>query len=119
MIALHPYQIQAANFFKQELTRGGIMKFNAPTGSGRTIILAEALKGNECLFISSRNEMREQFSLIAAEIGLESVRTISAVDALNLHGFKGVIVVCETVREPLRFKVISYFNAHGLTIVEQ
>lgn len=118
-ITLRPFQQQAANFTAQQISKGETMKFNAPVGSGRTIILTEALKGHEVLFVSARGEMREQFSRIANETGLERFRTISAVDALNLNGFNGVVVLCETVREPWRSGVISRFEARGLTIVVQ
>lgn len=96
-IHLRDFQREAAALLARQILEGGDMKFNAPIGTGRTIILAEALRGLDTVaFVSRSRAMREQTVTIFERMGLSGVTLLEPKDDLSPFT---VVVLSEELRD--------------------
>ncbi|QIG73427.1 hypothetical protein EVC03_119 [Rhizobium phage RHph_Y5A] len=98
MITLNPQQSAAVPFVRSELAKGGEMHYSAPTGSGKMLVLAEAIRDvGRVAFVSRRREMIDQFKYRCESIGVTNVTYLEARS--GLIGTFEVVIACETVRD--------------------
>lgn len=118
MIKLNRFQTEAAERLSDEINKGGVIRFNMPTGAGRTITVASAVGQRKCLFVSPRSEMRSQFVASTLSVGMPNVEAMSIIGALRLTKRSGVVIICETVRNQTRADLIERFTEFGCTVLE-
>jgi superfamily II DNA or RNA helicase len=105
MITLNSHQQSAANMLALSLAHGGKQRFIAPTGSGRTLILGEALRifGQPTAFISRIDILRDQTVEIFGRVGVTNVKFYLARRLRDIHAFDGsqfaLIVLSEELRD--------------------
>lgn len=103
MITLSLYQKQAAELIKANISTGGDVTFNAPTGAGKTIIWMKAAidRRETVLFVSQFPELRKQVERIAKEVGLTKIETAQPLRAKTdqtIIDAATMVVLCESLR---------------------
>lgn len=74
---LRPYQIQAAAALKAEIAKGGPLTFSMPIGSGRSIVVAEAVRSmGPVAFLSRHREIAEQNRDLCQRMGVTNVKSV-------------------------------------------
>ncbi len=100
---LRPYQREAVELLKSNVKPGDDATFNAPTGTGKTVIWMQfAIERSETvLFVSSIPALRTQAERIAKEAGLTKFATASPLRAKfdeTLIEAATMVYLCESLR---------------------
>jgi superfamily II DNA or RNA helicase len=97
-IKIRDYQRDAAAFFAGEIAKEGGATIDMPTGTGRTIILAELARLTErpVAFVTRIPEMGEQMRRICDGMGISNVTVV--VRPTDVSAF-GVVILSEELRD--------------------
>jgi hypothetical protein len=98
MIRLNPVQAAAVPFVRSELAKGGEMHFSAPIGTGKILVLIEAIRDvPRVAFLSRHQVMRQQFAEQCTRMGLTNVTVVEPRSGL-IGNFE-VVVACESAAD--------------------
>lgn len=94
---LRPYQKVAVQALRAEIAKGGSFTFSMPVGSGRSIVIAEAIRGlGPVVFVYRLRELGEQFRAMCVSLGVTNVRCWNAlgraIEVADLSEYKAVIL---------------------------
>lgn len=65
MITLQPHQEEGVQFLREQIVQGGDMEYSAVTGVGKSIVLAEAIRGiPRVAYLMGHPELGRQFAAI-------------------------------------------------------
>lgn len=94
-MTLRPYQTVAVQALQAEIAKGGPFKFSMPVGSGRTIIIAEAIRDlGPVVFVYRMQELGEQMREMCARMGVTNIKCWRAVGrAIEVADFSEYKVV--------------------------
>lgn len=100
-ITLKPHQQSGVDLLRQSMVLGGRMKFIAPVGIGRSIVLAEACRGKKVAFVSRYGEMLEQMRETAERLGVTMAYLKPRDPTLKDYD---TLILCESIEDPTKFE---------------
>lgn len=95
-ITLQPHQEDGVQFLREQIVQGGDMEYSAVTGAGKSIVLAEAIRGiPRVAYLVGHPELGRQFAAICDHLDVQNVAFMPwrMCDATQYD----LIIVCESL----------------------